>query len=426
MKTSRLKTVAALCLTALGSSMLAAPLRSARAGAWGESIVSAEAIQKSLRDYYCAFPNQPASEGCKPTAGLLQDDVREWALAIFDQIALLETGPFNQVLLALRRDYATVPSRRPAIVLLLGMLDVKASAGNATADAMRQRLRNELYGRRTQNKTLDILDKAFTTLMVAYAVQGIVVGGPKAYRGWRSGSAGLGMLDRTQRALHDVLGELKYLNEAKNIAPMLRLAARLGLISLQEYRSLRKGADLTVSLGTAARLKAVRSTAKLLHDKRTQLFAAGATLGAIELAANPYLQTHKLDPATLLEPIQKVLVEEAALDAAYYRDEMRPLLKLDEGQLLERSKDLREKMTEIDAGITRVETEMGHFYDNTPELRPQMEPIAQDLSEARDIIQVIHRRINQVRLQENLKNDEPIEDGDLEELGAGAAGSKLP
>jgi hypothetical protein len=396
----------AFVLTASSTLVFPSPVRA-------EAMFTPQTLKKAMLDFYCQFPGQPAEAGCKegtPGAGLpaqLKDmsvmldtrpapermtnpgeliwgrttaDQKIWALELFDQILALDPDHFNETLKDLSDDYYAYPEHRAGIELLLSMVDVQRSAGvngidDHTADAVRERLREELYGRRHESKFTQILTRAFRVLLVATLVRGAVVGPYKGFKVWRSGGLGLSRLEQTKEVLRATIEGFK-INE-----PGVGFKGNIKALARGEFKSV---------------------LLAFVKDKRIQLMAAGTTWALVDMVRDSF-RTFKMDPHHVLEPVQAQILEDAGREAAYQRDEIRAMLQENDAELGPHSQAYRERLLSIEKSVTKVTRELGHLYEVAAQYRPIMEPIAQDLTEVRQKSKELLTRLNKLEVMENLK-----------------------
>jgi hypothetical protein len=355
----------------LSALLLLAPLSGARAS---NPMFSPQALEKAMLDLYCQFPDQPAgvcaqvaslpanpAAAANPAApapsgpaaqpGLSSSDVAVWALEIFDQITLLDTDGFNDVMTHLAADYRQHPEHRLAIELVTGSVSVEHSVdvlcktdseqdpnchGDDTADAVRERLREELANVRKRNTVITVMDDVLLAFTVAYTFEfgrGVISGGRSL---WATGGEGMGKLEKFKAVVRMVVTSDKL---AKDVVSRNKL----------------------------------------------MIFAAGLGVGLTQAAIQAW-STYKIDPRHLLEPVQGDIVSDVATRAASERDEIRAMLKDTPDQLKARAQAYRDRMNQMDKDVTSYQSQMEHLYNVAAQYRPQMEPVAQDLTEIRNKI----------------------------------------
>lgn len=362
-----------LCLGLMTCSSLA-PLSRAQAG----SLFSAQTLERSMLDLYCQFPGQtdcpqvpaarPTSDGQGAQAGqppantLTAADTAVWALEIFDQIAMLDTDQFNDVMTHLGADYRQHPEHRAPIELVLSSMAVQHSVdvtgpSDPTADAVRERLREELRNIRQRNPLISVMDDVLLAFTVAYIFEfgrGFIGGGRTL---WASGGEGISRLERFKNT-----------------------------------------AALVVKSDRVAKNFAKRNSLKI--------FAAGLGVGLAQAAIESF-ETYKIDPQHLLEPIQGDIVHGAGVRAAADRDELRAMLRETPDQLRSHAQAYRDRINVIDREVTQIQSEMEHLYNVAAQYRPQMDPVAQDLTETRQKLAQLGLKLDGLELGDGL-NQGPL------------------
>lgn len=345
----KLNRITSLLALAIVASTAVLPVSAARAG----SDFSAEKLERSMFDLYCQFPDQkncpksatPANpdnpaqgDNSTPSSpnGLSSADTAIWALEIFDQIAMLELDPFNDVMTHLSADYRQHPEHRQAIELVLSSAGVPHSAdvtgqNDHTADAVRERLREELSGNRKRNPVITVMDDVLIAFSAAYLFE--------FGRGFIPGA----------RSLWATSGE--GVTKLKKFGDVVRYGLKVDVIA--------KGAVKSNSL---------------------KIFAAGLGVGLAEAAIQSF-RTYKIDPHHLLEPIQRAIVQAGAVKAAAERDELRAMTGESDDKLRAHADAYRKRMPEIESDAKQIKSEMEHLYEVAPQCRPQMDPVAQDITE---------------------------------------------
>lgn len=305
-----------------------------------------------------ADPNAiiPATSPQTP-AGLSTNDKAVWALEIFDQASQLDTDGFNDVVTHMAADYRQHPEHRLAIELVLSSITVTHSADvtgekDHTADAVRERLREELTNNRAHNPVITVMDDVLLAFTLAYAFEfgkGVIGGG---------------------RTLWETGGE--------------------GITKLQKFKNVGK---MVIESDKFA--KDVVSKRKLL------VFAAGVGLGLADAAMQAF-ETFKVDPRHALEPVQGDIVHSSGVRAASERDELRAMMKETPDQLKVHAQAYRDRMPLIDKDVTRIQSEMEHLYTVAAQFRPQMDPIAQDLTEVRKNISQLGMKLDGMEIKGGL------------------------
>jgi hypothetical protein len=304
-------------------------------------------------------PGTPGTPGQPPaTPQLSASDKATWALEIFDQASMLDTDGFNDVMTHLAADYRQHPEHRLAIELVLSSISVEHSvdvSGTAdhTADAVRERLREEITNIRQRNTLITVMDDVLLAFTVAYAFEfgkGILNGGRTL---WETGGEGITRLQKFKNITRLVVDSDKF---AKNV----------------------------------------------VGKRKLMIFAAGVGLGLAEAAVQAF-QTFKIDPHHLLEPVQGDIVQSAGVKAAADRDELRAMMQETPDQLKAHAQAYRDRLPQIDKDVTQIQSEMEHMYTVAAQYRPQMDPIAQDLTETRQKISQVGMKLDGMDLTGGLR-----------------------
>lgn len=372
----RFRLTSALCAGLVAASVLL-PGMSAIAA---DPLFSPQALERAMLDLYCQFPGQdPAacpqdkqpphadfdSNPADPNApsnpqspGLSANDKSIWALEIFDQASQLDTDGFNDVITHMAADYRQHPEHRLALELVLSSISVMHSADvnggkdDHTADAVRERLREELTNIRQRNTVITVMDDVLLAFTLAYAFEfgrGIVSGGRTL---WETGGEGLTKLQKFKNVGRMVIDSDKF---AKDI----------------------------------------------VKKKKLLVFAAGVGLGLADAAIQAF-QTFKIDPRHVLEPVQGDIVHSDGVQAASERDELRGMMKDTPDELKMRGQAYRLRMAVVDKDVSGIQSEMEHLYTVAAQFRPQMDPIAQDLTEIRKNIAQLGLKLDGMEIRGGL------------------------
>jgi hypothetical protein len=286
-----------------------------------------------------------------------------YALDIFDEIALLPTDSYNKVIAFLGVDYRQHPEHRTAIERLLASLG-RVTSDDPTSDMIRAKLREEIGNSERyraqpgQSMVYTVIDGVLVGLIVAHSIQGI--------RGaLAAGEEGLTRLASFKSAVARVVKHLVGLG-AKNDAKTLEL--------MKQFKEMR-------------------------------LVAADAGLagGLIKAMYNEY-STVKISPARALQIARADIVHEDGVAAAKLRDALKAAAAQSDSQLGPQAAAIRKMLDEADAAVSRMQPELKHLFNVAQELRPKMDPIAQDLTQVRSLAQQIGLRLDQIEISGSAPN----------------------
>ena len=204
-----------------------------------DSLFSPEAIKSSMIDLYCKYPEQPAEmcpakkNGTPPSSA---QDTQYWALELFDQIAMMDADPYNEVMSYFQAEYRLHPEHWTAIETVLTSVsvphssDVNKDRPDHTADAIRARLRAELAQTAVKSDpVVVVLDDLLYAFSMAYALEfgrGAVRGG-MAF--WETRGQGLSQSIRFKQVAQWFFENDKVATRAVGLRKLAVGAAGMGL-----------------------------------------------------------------------------------------------------------------------------------------------------------------------------------------------------
>lgn len=346
-----MRTKPLVCALLIASTLLAGPAPLARAES-RRSAFSQNSVEALMTDYYKHFGAPKADGGAltdlMASPPLTEADKSEYALDVLDEILLLPTPLFNDVILHAMADYRQHPEHREAIERLAASVAMDRST-DAGADALRRTFREDLAANPTVSFVQTVLDDAVIAFGAAYAFQF----GRGIWRGVRG-------VDST---------------------------------GITRFKAIRRYVSYSMFK---------------LKKARFATFGVGSAAGLAQAVAQSF-ESRKQDPRRMLSAVQcgdsadrcqdtpadaRSVACAAAVEAASMRDELRRMVGESPETLRANNEAYRSRITEMDNAVTRMQREMEHLYDVAPHCRSRLEPIADDLTEVRKNVPVAATKLD--------------------------------
>ncbi len=274
------------------------------------------------------------------TSPLSGENLQDFASALFDEIALLPTAQYNQMLTFLAMEYAEAWENIPKQIAIDSVFDayMVRSSSDASADALRQRLQRNVAEAKERHPVLDVLGGIVSSFVL---VDGFARG--------------------------------------KGVINTYRLNPE-GLAGMKRFRAV-----------TRAFFQ------RAPFSKRTRLLTlgAGSTYGLGEVLYH-YLATHRLEPTALIAETRVAMIDQFCARAGVLREDMAALKAQKIEELVRESKEVLKHLAAIDREQSNLQSELDYLKRLAPEKTGLINEAIKDLMEVSNQVLSINQMLYQI------------------------------